>query len=470
MAHSIVETNRMSYNRMVIPAFVQIRNGRNNVNNWTVIINFSIGVAGLFVSILGLIMSIISRPIEKTARWHLSGIFSIMAAYSVTNILSYQAELMAEADLMRWAIFLSSLLSSLLMPVLTSLMLHFSGERCRRSGLFLCIMLLMGIYSIMLVSTFFSPVFYSIDKEGTYLRGSLYPFLLVPPVLIMALNLWGLWVRRNALTTKQRIAFLVYLLVPMFSMLIQMIYYGILATALGAIIGSMALFLFVLSDQQDRFIRVTEENANREFGIRILQIRPHFIYNALTSIYYIVEENPTKAQRVIRDFSIYLRNVFYSITSQVPVPFIEELEHTKAYLSVEAARFEDQLSVIYDISHTNFQLPPLTLQPVVENAVKHGMDPELERLNIRIQTRSGGGYSEIIVENDGEDFIPPSEKEEGIGLSNTADRLKRMCGGELIVSKREGGGAVVTIRIPDPRSDSDSSDYSGKTEKNGDWR
>ena len=440
------------------------------MNNWTVIINFSIGVAGLFVSILGLIMSIISRPIEKAARWHLGAIFSIMAAYSAMNVLSYQAELMAEAELMRWCIFLSSLFSSMLMPVLTSLMLHFSGERRQRSRLFLCIMIFMGIYFFMLVSTFFSPVFYTINEEGRYLRGALYPFLLVPPVLIMALNLLGLWIRRNKLSTKQRSAFLIYLLIPILSMLIQMIYYGILATALGAIIGSMALFLFVLSDQQDRFISVTEENANREFEIRILQIRPHFIYNALTSIYYIVEENPAKAQRVIRDFSIYLRNVFYSISSQVPVPFNEELEHTRAYLSVEAARFEDQLSVTYDISHTNFQLPPLTLQPVVENAVKHGMDPELEKLNIRIQTRSSGGYSEIIVENDGEEFTPPSEKEEGIGLSSTAERLKRMCGGKLIVSKKESGGAIVTIRIPGHASDFDNCSYSGKTDNNGDWR
>ena len=117
---------------------------------------------------------------------------------------------------------------------------------------------------------------------------------------------------------------------------------------------------------------------------------------------------------------------------------------------METARFEDQLSVRYDVSHTDFILPPLTLQPVVENAVKHGMDPELEKLNIMIRTRFSEGFSEITVENDGEDFTPPlEEKEGGIGLDSTRERLKRMCAGELTVSKRKGGGTIVIIRIPE---------------------
>ena len=247
------------------------------MNNWTVIINFSIGVAGLSLAVLGLIMSIISRPVEKTIRIHLSGIFLVMAAYSVMTMISYKAELMSQAGQMRWGILLSSLFSAMMIPFLTSMMLYFTGERRLRSGLFLSVAALLLIYVAMLVSTIFSPAFYRITDEGIYLRGPLYPVLLVPPVLIMVANLWGLWIRRNKLNVKQRRAFLVYLLVPLFSMVVQMLYYGVLTTARGAIVGIMALFLYVLSDQQDQFIRVTEENAKREFGIRILQMRPHFI-------------------------------------------------------------------------------------------------------------------------------------------------------------------------------------------------
>ncbi len=419
------------------------------MDNWILIINFSIGAAGLMLSFVGLFMSALSRFIETAARRHLSGIFIVMAMYSATVILSYYAEIEAKAGPMRWGIFLSSLFSSMMMLVLTSLMLYFAGERRLRNGLFLSVAVLWGIYFGMLVSTFFSPAFYSIRDDAVYVRGPWYPLLLVPPVLIMLLNLWGLYSRRRKLSERQRWAFLVYILVPLFSMLVQMLYFGVLATALGIMIGSMAMFLFVLSDQQNKFMKVAEENANREFGIRILQMRPHFIYNAMASIYYTVGEDPVKGQRVIRDFSIYLRKVFGSVISQKPVPFSEELEHTRAYLAVEMARFTDKLSVTYDTPCTNFRLPPLTLQPVVENAVKHGMDPEIEKLNIIIRTRHSDSCSEIIVENDGEVFVPSLEMEEGVGLGSTRERLKRMCEGELVISDREGGGTVVTIRIPD---------------------
>ena len=421
------------------------------MNNWNLIINLSIGAAGLVLSLVGIFMSAFSRPIEIHTRRHLSTMFAVMAMYSAATILSYYAEIEATAGLMRWGILLSSVLSSMLMLVLSSLMLHCAGESRRRSGLLLSVSLLWLIYLGMLVSTFFTPEFYSISDEAVYLRGPGYTLLLIPPVLIMLLNLGALWRRRKKLSRNQLRAFWAYILIPLLSMLVQMFYYGILATALGIMFGSMAMFLFVLSDQQDRFVRMTQENANRDFNVRILQIRPHFIYNVMSSIYYIVEESPDKAREVIRDFSVYLRKVFRSLTSQEPVPFTDELEHTRAYLAVETARFTDQLNVVYDTPYADFKLPPLVLQPVVENAVKHGMDPEIDRLNITIRTRRSEGCSEIIVESDGENFQPSLNVDEGVGLPNVRDRLERMCGGELIVADREGGGTVVTIRVPDPK-------------------
>ena len=419
------------------------------MNNWTWIINFSIGAAGIFLSLIGLIMDVCSRLFDAYTRRHLFYLFGFLFLYSATVMLSYYAAMEAEAGLMRWGIFLSSLFSSVMMLVLTSMIVHSAGEKRQKSGLLFCAVFLWVLYAGMLVSTFYSPVFYSINDRADYTRGFLYPLLLIPPVLIMMLNLLGLWRRRKKLSRSQFWAYCMYILIPLFAMLIQVFYYGILSIAMGIMVGTIAMFLFIWKDQENGFIRMTEKNANREFEIRILQIRPHFIYNAMSSIYYITGEDPGKAQQVIRDFLIYLRRVFRSVTSQEPVSFTEELEHTKAYLSIEMARFADRLNVTYDTPVVDFELPPLILQPVVENAVKHGMDPEIDKLNITIRTRHSEGFNEIIVDNDGENFIPSPDPDEGVGLPNVRERLKRMCGGELFVADREGGGTVVTIRIPE---------------------
>ena len=129
------------------------------------------------------------------------------------------------------------------------------------------------------------------------------------------------------------------------------------------------------------------------------------------------------------DFTNYLRKNFTAIASENPVPFSDELEHTRAYLAVEQVQFEDSLCVEYDTPHKNFRLPPLTLQPIVENAVKHGMDPEYAPLCISIRTRETDSGSEIIVEDNGPGFAPADDDcEPHIALANIKQRLEMMCG------------------------------------------
>ena len=136
------------------------------------------------------------------------------------------------------------------------------------------------------------------------------------------------------------------------------------------------------------------------------------------------------------------------VTKTENIPFEEELAHTRAYLAVEKARFGDRLQVTWDTPDTVFSLPPLTLQPIVENAVKHGMDPDLDALHILIRTRVSENGSEITVVNDGMAFNPPEPDSDGIGLKSVSERLARMCGGTLRVTPLPSGGASVTLRIP----------------------
>ena len=149
------------------------------------------------------------------------------------------------------------------------------------------------------------------------------------------------------------------------------------------------------------------------------------------------------------DFTTYLRKNFTAIASAEPIPFSSELEHTRAYLAVEQAQYEDSLFVEYDTPHTLFRVPPLTLQPIVENAVKHGRDPYAGPFRISIRTRKTDSGSEIVVSDNGRGFAPDDDSEPHTALKNIQQRLEIMCGGSLIITPNYGGGTMVIVTIPD---------------------
>ena len=171
--------------------------------------------------------------------------------------------------------------------------------------------------------------------------------------------------------------------------------------------------------------------------------------NTMTSIYCLCNQDPQQARRVVMDFTTYLRKNFTAIASAAPIPFSSELEHTRAYLAVEQAQYEDSLLVDYDTPHTWFRVPPLTLQPIVENAIKHGRDPYAGPFHISIRTRKTDSGSVIVVVDNGRGFNAADDGEPHIALKIIQQRLEIMCGGQLTIAPGEGGGTVVTVTIPD---------------------
>lgn len=195
-------------------------------------------------------------------------------------------------------------------------------------------------------------------------------------------------------------------------------------------------------------LREQREEADRQhLRAAVLQMRPHFIHNTLASIYYLCAKDAGKAQQVILDFSRYLEGNFTGIAEEETIPFDKELEHTRAYLAVEQACHEDGLTVEFDTPVTFFRVPPLTLQPIVENAVKHGLDPELEPLHVTVATRDDEDGVRIFVDDNGPGYAPAAG-ERSFALDNVRERLGARCGGTLAIEAREGGGTRVTLFIP----------------------
>ena len=213
----------------------------------------------------------------------------------------------------------------------------------------------------------------------------------------------------------------------------------------------MIMFGLILTDNMEQYARQQQEIARQRASVMVLQMRPHFSFNTMMGIYYLCDQDPQKAKKVTLDFTSYLRKNFSALASEETIPFSDELEHTRAYLAVEQAQFEDALFVDFNTTYRAFSMPPLTLQPIVENAVKHGMRSSNEPIHITIVTRQTDKYVEIIVEDDGVGFDTVDNTDDNdphIALNNIRDRLKMMCKGELTVTPRDSGGTSVKITIP----------------------
>ncbi len=413
--------------------------------------NFGIAVGALMIALFGLTITLTVKYSDRRFKTYFLLIFSFLMAYAASNLAVWLVSDQpgpVNVAISYISLFCESLFSSLLMPVLTMLLLYCAGRDWRKSPLFYTVAALWLIYFILLVITQFTRWIYYYTPDNIYHRGPFYAVLLVPPALLMLANLIALFYFRKALSPRQKWGFLIYILIPLLCMLVQMFQYGLLMTVLGSTVSALIMLLMILREQAAQAEKQAQENANLRANTLVLQMRPHFIYNTMMSIYYLCEQDPVKAQQVTRDFTTYLRKNFTAVAKDTTIPFTEELEHTRAYLAVEQARFEEQLFVEFDTPHTAFRLPPLTLQPIVENAVKHGLDPDLDPLCISILTRETKNGVELTVIDTGPGFGDIDNDEPHIALKNIRERLEMMCGGTLSLTRREQGGTAVTVFIP----------------------
>ena len=156
--------------------------------------------------------------------------------------------------------------------------------------------------------------------------------------------------------------------------------------------------------RNDEMARQRMELSERKGAIMLSQMRPHFIYNTMNTIYSLCDINIESAKQTIHDFSGYLRHHFRSMEQYGSVPFDEELEHTRFYLSIEKMRFGDALNVEYDIEDNDFELPPLSLQPIAENAVRHGIREKSGNGTVTIRSYRTDDACVVEVKDDGAGF------------------------------------------------------------------
>ena len=456
------------------------------MNGWIESFNLTITGAALLLGVMGLWFTAVIPGIDHWSRRYFKSSFTIFLLYCLSGILEriFQSYIVPNA-VFYILLLLECLLILLPLPMLTVYLLHCCGEDMRSSKLLRTVLGLWAVSFFLLVSSSFIDGFLYIMPENQYYRGPLYPLLLIPIVMIPLFNLAGTIRARKRLSHKTFLAFLFAILPVAIALTAQLFVDFYPIVDISYILSALAMYSFILSDQIEQDRRQQQEIAHERARVMVLQMRPHFIYNALMSILSFCRLDPRKAEQITMDFTNYLRRNFSAIASDSAIPFSEELEHTHAYLAVEQAQYDDMLIVDYDMQFTHFRLPPLTLQPIVENAVKHGMDLNADPLHISIRTRHREGLpsnpfmqdfqenparsltgaqplvakqstgnrrdagAEITVEDTGPGFDPLDASKPHTTLENIRQRLKMMCGGSMTIQPREGGGTVVTITIPD---------------------
>lgn len=194
---------------------------------------------------------------------------------------------------------------------------------------------------------------------------------------------------------------------------------------------------------------VEAELKDSRISIMLSQIQPHFIYNTLGTIERMCLKDPQKAFELVRNFSLYLRGNFSELDSVTPIRFAEELKHVEYYINIEKVRFPD-MSIEYDVEATEFVLPALSVQPLVENAIKHGLMRLETGGTVKVHSYETPTHFCVEVTDDGVGFDTdaPIDEKKHVGLRNIRGRLKAMVDGDLILESKPGVGTKAVIMIP----------------------
>lgn len=398
--------------------------------------------------IIGCIQACLNRRNDKRKSAFFACAFALQALFFICKICElYHYYITGNHLAEQIYSFIELLIFITVILLFTGMIFSYCGYRPKKNKLFLFVCLMDAVHVALQIAAWFTTVFYYYDEDGVFHRGRYYAVIVLPSIVVLLIALFMIIRHFKKLNVLQRVTYLTVMSMPLLALFIQ------IQTEVDTLLIFMVALAFIVmfaayTIEQARMSKRQQEEISRQRADNLLlQMRPHFTYNTLMSIYYLCEQDTEKAQQVILDFSRYLQKKFSALGRESSIPFAEELEHTRAYLAVEKARFEDQLNVEFDTPCTAFDLPPLTLQPIVENAVKHGLDPELPTFNIRVSTRETEHAYVIQVENDCADTGDISFDSPGNALENIRERLKTNCRGKLTFTTHKDK-VTVTMTLP----------------------
>lgn len=422
------------------------------------LVHISLEVWGTLFSLIAAIFVMINPDTNRIRQKHLFIMLLMGSALMVTDALAWAFRGNASSlgfVMVRISNFCVFVLGYVIMVCFTRYCCDCMPQPISRKALGVKLMIyLLALVGIgLVILTQYNGFFYYFDETNTYHRSSLGWLSQVIGIVGILLDLVLVLMNRKNLSKFGLLSQLSYVILPAISMIILVFFYGISLMHIAIVVSIMFMFISSHIEQSRAYADQQKKLNEMRIDLMISQIGPHFMFNSLSVIKYLCMTDPEKAAQAVDDFSSYLRTNFDSLTEKRCVDFQSELEHTQHYLSLEKLRFGKRVNVEFEIEETEFRLPVLTLQPIVENAIKHGITKRPEGGTVRISTKAckTGGYL-ITVQDNGVGFdpnLPPDGPGAHIGVKNVTERLHSMCGGELYMTSKVGEGTKVQIFIPE---------------------
>ena len=308
-----------------------------------------------------------------------------------------------------------------------------------------------AVYIFLLIVSQFTGWIYSIDSSNGYHMGPLYWTVYMVHMLFYLILLVIVLLHRKLFNTQSIVAYLAYIILPFAALAINFVIVELMLAHVSMALAILIIFVNI-HVQRERLMREQKiKMQNQQIAIMLSQIQPHFLYNSLVVIEQLCDVDPKMAAGTVVEFSEYLRANLDSLSLNEPIPFQKELHHVENYLSIEKKRFGEKLNIVYDIRFEEFMLPALTLQPIVENAVRYGITRKTGGGTVTIKAEETENGAFVTVIDDGVGFDPWQKKFDGrshIGIENVRNRLAAMCDGVLEIQSKPGVGTTAIIKIP----------------------
>lgn len=297
------------------------------------------------------------------------------------------------------------------------------------------------------------------SATGPDFHGAAFPWLCIYSCLVLGACLLQVLLHREAAwLTRFSLGF--FCLIHIAVWIAQPSVTGISLVNIASLVGILVISSAYFVEQNLKFAQQEQELETTRAALVLSQIQPHFLFNSMTAVMDLCDTDPREAKAALQELSDYLHYKISALSGNFLVHFSEDLDFLQNYLKLEKRRYGDRLRVEYDLGPTDFQVPLLTLQPLAENSIRHGLSKKPGGGTIRILTREAEEHYVIQVEDDGVGFdpsCPPEAPGSHIGLSNVRTRLSLLCGGSLTVHSAPGAGTTVTITIrkkEEPHEDS----------------